>query len=67
MNARTFSNLGGVQSMLFCVGIYVAALFFSIFICSAVFKAVSTAKTAGVSQTEQVRTSGQSQVLASVR
>lgn len=41
MNARTFNTLGGFQSMLFCIGIYIVALFFSIFICSAIFKAVS--------------------------
>jgi hypothetical protein len=39
MNARTFNVLGGFQSMLFCIGIYVVALFFSIFICSAIFRA----------------------------
>ncbi len=49
MNSRTFNLLGGVQSMLFCIGIYVVALFFSIFICSAIFKAVSSRKIGDIS------------------
>ncbi len=35
----TFNNLGGLQSLFFCLGIYAVSLFFSIFICSAVFSA----------------------------
>ncbi|WP_290791278.1 hypothetical protein [Flavihumibacter sp. UBA7668] len=45
MNSRTFNVLGGFQSMLFCIGIYVVALFFSIFICSAIFHAVNNYRT----------------------
>lgn len=52
MNARTFNTLGGFQSMLFCIGIYIVALFFSIFICSAIFKAVSSTGRASA-KTEQ--------------
>ncbi|MFT4023731.1 MAG: hypothetical protein QM664_08110 [Flavihumibacter sp.] len=52
MNARTFHTLGGFQSMLFCIGIYIVALFFSIFICSALFKAVSNSGRASA-KTEQ--------------
>ena len=37
----TFSAIGGYQPLLFCVGMYFVALFFSIFICSAVFYAIS--------------------------
>ena len=57
MNSRTFNVLGGFQSMLFCIGIYVVALFFSIFICSAIFYAfqnrtepIGTLKTVSASQ-----------------
>jgi hypothetical protein len=57
MNSRTFNVLGGFQSMLFCIGIYVVALFFSIFICSAIFHAfqhrtepIGTLKTVSASQ-----------------
>jgi hypothetical protein len=41
MKPRTFSAIGGWQSLMFCVGIYFVALFFSIFICSSVFYAVN--------------------------
>jgi hypothetical protein len=37
----TFSAIGGYQPLLFCVGMYFVALFFSIFICSAVFYAIN--------------------------
>jgi hypothetical protein len=36
-----FSAVGGYQPLLFCVGMYFVALFFSIFICSAIFYVVS--------------------------
>ena len=63
----TFSAIGGYQPFLFCIGMYFVALFFSIFICSAVFYAVNpkknshyastnsaSQKTAMNSQTQQV-------------
>jgi hypothetical protein len=37
----TFSAIGGYQPFLFCIGMYVVALVFSIFICSAIFYAVN--------------------------
>lgn len=54
MNSRTFNVLGGFQSMLFCIGIYVVALFFSIFICSAIFHAVDNYRTEPVLKTVTV-------------
>ncbi|HLY69382.1 MAG TPA: hypothetical protein VKR53_06605 [Puia sp.] len=42
MKPRTFSAIGGWQSLMFCVGIYVVSLFFSIFICSSVFYVVNS-------------------------
>lgn len=33
----TFLAIGGYQPFLFCIGMYFVALFFSIFICSAIF------------------------------
>ncbi len=42
----TFNNLGGLQSLFFCAGIYAVSLFFSIFICSAVFYAFNPKKAA---------------------
>jgi len=37
MNRRTFNAIGGWQPFLFCIGMYVVALFFSIFVCSSIF------------------------------
>lgn len=67
MNSRVFNLLGGFQSMLFCVGIYVVALFFSIFICSAIFKALSTHKTAQNTTVKPLQTAGNSQQLVASR
>ena len=41
----TFSAIGGYQPFLFCIGMYFVALFFSIFICSAIFYAINPKKT----------------------
>jgi hypothetical protein len=43
---RTFNNLGGLQSLFFCVGIYTVALLFSNFVCSSVFYALNPRKAA---------------------
>ncbi len=38
MNRKTtLAAIGGYQPFLFCIGMYFVALFFSIFICSAIF------------------------------
>ena len=37
----TLSAIGGYQSFFFCIGMYFVALFFSIFICSAIFYAIN--------------------------
>jgi len=42
----TFAAIGGYQPFLFAIGMYFAALFFSIFICSAIFHAINTPVTA---------------------
>lgn len=40
MNRKTtLAAIGGYQPFLFCIGMYFVALFFSIFICSAIFYA----------------------------
>ncbi|KIC93216.1 hypothetical protein [Flavihumibacter solisilvae] len=65
MNARTFNTLGGFQSMLFCIGIYVIALFFSIFICSAIFKAVNSR--GGISTVKVTQPVSGSKVLVAAR
>ena len=67
----TFSAIGGYQPFLFCVGMYVVALFFSIFICSAIFYAVNPKKDiaggvkSSTEKTAMVKTGG-SQVLLTV-
>ncbi|HLA52905.1 MAG TPA: hypothetical protein VK618_06360 [Flavitalea sp.] len=61
----TYSAIGGYQPFLFCIGMYFVALFFSIFICSAIFYAVNPkgnmAKnaTSPVGKTAMIQTSNQ--------
>ncbi len=67
----TFSAIGGYQPFLFCIGMYFVALFFSIFICSAVFYAVNPKKNshfaATKSESQKTAMAGQTQqVLLSV-
>jgi hypothetical protein len=37
MKAKTFSTMGAMHPVLFFAGVYIVALFFSIFICSSLF------------------------------
>jgi hypothetical protein len=46
MKRTTFNAIGGWQPLLFCVGMYVVALFFSIFVCSSIFYAFNSRSTA---------------------
>jgi hypothetical protein len=68
----TFSAIGGYQPFLFCVGMYIVALFFSIFICSAIFYAVNPKNSvagetkSSAEKTAMVKTGGQ-QVLLTVQ
>jgi len=67
----TFSAIGGYQPFLFCIGMYFVALFFSIFICSAIFYAVNPKKSnfAGASKNNSQKTAmvnNNSQVLLTV-
>jgi hypothetical protein len=61
----TFSAIGGYQPFLFCIGMYFVALFFSIFICSAIFYAVNPkseltkSATAGTEKTEMMHSGKQ--------
>lgn len=71
MNRKTtLSAIGGYQPFLFCIGMYVVALFFSIFICSAIFYAINPNKSVTVSQPAKNQTamakSGSQQVLLTV-
>ena len=66
----TFSAIGGYQPFLFCIGMYFVALFFSIFICSAIFYAInpkkSIAKTDNSNTEKTVMVSSAKPVLLSV-
>ena len=62
----TFSNLGGLQSLFFCAGIYIVALFFSIFVCSSVFYAFSPKKGSATQEISQSNTPADKTMFASV-
>jgi hypothetical protein len=63
----TFNSIGGLQSIFFCAGIYAVSLFFSIFICSAVFYAFNPQKTSATAQTStRVNTNAEKTMFASV-
>jgi len=61
----TLSAIGGLHSFLFCIGMYVVALFFSIFVCSSIFYAMN-AKSSSAKETYVEKTSSAKQVIASV-
>ena len=46
MKRTTFNAIGGWQPFLFCIGMYVVALFFSIFVCSSIFYVINSKTTA---------------------
>ncbi|MFT3824828.1 MAG: hypothetical protein QM731_12940 [Chitinophagaceae bacterium] len=62
----TFSAIGGYQPFMFCIGMYLAALFFSIFICSAVFYAINPKKTSSRQLNAATANSSSNQVLLTV-
>jgi hypothetical protein len=51
----TLAAIGGYQPFLFCIGMYFVALFFSIFICSAIFYAINPKKSIVKTNTEDTR------------
>lgn len=71
MNRKTtLAAIGGYQPFLFCIGMYFVALFFSIFICSAIFYAFypkkAIAKDAGASHKTAIVEPGSSKMLLTV-
>ena len=71
MNRKTtLAAIGGYQPFLFCIGMYFVALFFSIFICSAIFYAFyqkkSIAKEAGASHKTAIVVTGGSRMQLTV-
>jgi len=41
MSRKPLSPVGALHPALFCVGMYIVALFFSVFICSSIFYAIN--------------------------
>lgn len=68
MKRKTIAAIGGIQPLLFCIGMYMMALFFSMFVCSSIFYAINPKK--GGAEAEMAATSSQSsgkEVLASIK
>ena len=66
MKRSTFNAIGGWQPLLFCVGMYVVALFFSIFVCSSIFYAVNSKSAPKAAEKTAVASTVKTQQLASV-
>ena len=66
MNRTTFNAIGGLQSFFFCVGMYVVALFFSIFVCSSIFYAFNAKSQAKAAEKTAVVSAPATNQLASV-
>jgi hypothetical protein len=71
MNRKTtLAAIGGYQPFLFCIGMYFVALFFSIFICSAIFYSFypkkAIAKEAGTGHKTAAMAPGGSRMLLTV-
>ena len=60
------SAIGGWNSFFFCVGMYIVALFFSIFVCSSIFYAVNSRPASKSVEKTAVASSAKTQQLASV-
>lgn len=67
MKRKTIAAIGGIQPLLFCVGMYLMALFFSMFICSSIFYAINPKKTDGNLSKTTVTATAQKEVLASLK
>ena len=69
MKRKTIASIGGIQPLLFCVGMYLVALIFSMFVCSSIFYALNP-KTSGketdMEKTAVTTTAGK-EVLASIK
>ena len=65
MKRTTFNAIGGWQPFLFCIGMYVVALFFSIFVCSSIFYVLNSKSTRDTEKTAVVTHAAKEQ-LASV-
>jgi len=50
MKRKTFTPVGALHPILFFAGVYVVALFFSIFICSTIFYSCNTSANASIAK-----------------
>ncbi len=66
MKRSTFNAIGGWQPLLFCVGMYVVALFFSIFVCSSIFYVVNSKPASKAVEKTAVASTVKNQQLAAV-
>ncbi len=64
MNRRTFNAIGGWQPFLFCAGMYIVALFFSIFVCSSIFYAFNSKSAAKAADKTAMITVAKQQLVA---
>ncbi len=70
MKRKTIAAIGGIQPLLFCVGMYLMALFFSMFVCSAIFYSINPRKATSNDMAKTVNTttvSAGKDVLASIK
>lgn len=68
MKRKTIAAIGGIQPLLFCVGMYLMALFFSMFVCSSIFYAINPKKAdAGMEKTASISAPSGKEVLASIK
>ena len=66
MKRKTIAAIGGIQPLLFCVGMYLMALFFSMFVCSSIFYAINPKK-GGADMAKTTTVSAGKDVLASIK
>ena len=64
MNRSTFNAIGGWQPFLFCAGMYIVALFFSIFVCSSIFYAFNAKSAAKTAEKTALMTAAKQQLVA---
>jgi len=69
MKRRTIASIGGIQPLFFCLGMYLAALFFSMFVCSSIFYGINTKKTGKETYMVKTETNNNNgkEVLASIK
>ena len=70
MKRKTIAAIGGIQPLLFCVGMYLMALFFSMFVCSSIFYAINPKKAQSSDMVKSATTTSVSagkDVLASIK